>query len=313
LTIVSYELEGGEPMLKVGCCGYPTSMKKYFESFHLVELNRTFYEYPRISTVAGWREKTPQDFEFTVKAHQDITHKFRFQMKPSLLAFESMKQICQTLKARILLLQTPGSFRLEKLSDAVKFLGKIRRDDLIVVWETRGATWDTPEVRKKLTEKLEALNVVHVTDPFKTLPVFTDNVAYFRLHGLGKQLYYYQYTDDELKQLYKLVQSFELGGREVYVLFNNLAMYDDARRFMHFVNTGSFLSLSDTVGIDSLRRVIEKTRYPVSKSVLSNRLGWRLVELEKGKQTRLEELLKPLLRKSFGSVEEVLDEIGQNC
>jgi len=298
-------------MLKVGCCGYPTSMKKYYESFSLVELNCTFYDYPRMSTVARWREKTPEDFEFTVKAHQDITHKFRFEMKLSLPAFETMKQICQTLKASILLIQTPGSFRPDKLGDAEKFLSKIKRDDLIVVWETRGPAWETPDIRKKLAEKLEALNVIHVTDPFKALPVYTDNVAYFRLHGLGKQLYYYQYADDELKQVRRLVQPFERDGKEVYVLFNNLAMFDDAVRFMHYVKTDSFPSLTNAVGIDYVRKIIEKIRYPVTKSVLSERLGWKLVELERGKQTRLEELLKPLASKSYENVEEVLQEIEQ--
>jgi len=298
-------------MLKVGCCGYPTSMKRYYESFRLVELNRTFYEYPRMSTVVGWREKAPQDFEFTVKAHQEITHKFRFEMKLSLPAFETMKQICQTLKARILLIQTPGSFRPDKLSDAIEFLGKIKRDDLVVVWETRGPAWGLPDVQKKLAERLEALNVVHVTDPFKALPVHTENIAYFRLHGLGKQLYYYQYTDDELTQLRRLVQPFEREGKEVYVLFNNLAMFDDATRFMHYTKTGSFPSLFEAVGIDSVRKVIEKIRYPVTKRVLSERLGWKLVELERGKQALMEELLKPLAPKSYGSVEEVLQEIEQ--
>jgi len=298
-------------MIKVGCCGYPTSMKKYYESFSLVELNRTFYQYPKMSTVAGWREGAPQDFEFTVKAHQDITHKFRFKIKHSLPAFETMKQICQKLKARILLIQTPGSFRPDKLSDVQKFLGKIKRNDLIVVWETRGPAWDTPDIRKKLAEKLKALNVVHVTDPFKASPVYTNKVAYFRLHGLGKQLYYYQYTDDELKQLRRMVQPFERDGKETYVLFNNLAMFDDATRFVHYVKTGSFLSLTEAVRIDSVRRVIEKTRYPITKSVLSERLGWKLVEFEKGKQTRLEELLKPLASKSYENVEEVLQEIEQ--
>jgi len=266
-----------------------------------------------MSTVAGWREKAPQDFEFTVKAHQDITHKFRFEMEHSLTAFEIMKQICQTLKARILLIQTPSSLRPDKLLDAGEFLNKIKRDNLVVVWETRGPSWDTSEVREKLAERLEALNVVHVTDPFKTLPVYTEKLAYFRLHGLGKQLYYYQYTDDELKQLHRLVQPFEHDGKEVYVLFNNLAMFDDAVRFMHYVKTGSFSSLTGAVGIDSVRRVIEKVRYPVTKSVLSERLGWKLVELEKGKQTRLEELLKPLASKSYKNVEEVLREIEQTC
>ena len=60
-------------MIGVGCCGFPTSMKKYFETFNLVELNNTFYTYPREKTVEDWREKAPGNFEFTVKAHQDIS------------------------------------------------------------------------------------------------------------------------------------------------------------------------------------------------------------------------------------------------
>jgi len=281
-------------------------MKKYYESFRLVELNHTFYAYPQTSTVAGWREKAPQGFEFTVKAHQDITHKFRFELGLSLPAFETMKQICQTLKAHILLIQTPGSLRPDKLRDAEEFLSKIKRNNLVLVWETRGPAWDAPEVREKLAERLEALNVVHVTDPFKALPVYTEKLAYFRLHGLGKQLYYYQYTDDELKQLRRLLQPFERDGKEVYVLFNNLAMFDDCLRFKSYIETGKFPSLTGTVGIESVKSVIGKTRYPVERSTLLERLGWRLVEIEEGRQIRLSELLKEMPSKTYKDSQEVL-------
>ena len=105
-------------------------MKKYYESFHLVELNSTFYHYPRISTVAGWRDNAPADFEFTVKAHQDISHRFRFAVEPSLKPFEQMKEICKILEAQVLLIQTHGSFGPNKLGDAYNFFRKIPRDDL---------------------------------------------------------------------------------------------------------------------------------------------------------------------------------------
>jgi len=52
-----------------------------------------------------------------------------------------------------------------------------------------------------------------------------------------------------------------------------------------------------------------QTRYPTTKSLLLKRLGWRLVELEEGKQTREEELLKNLPSKSYESKEEVLQEL----
>ncbi|MFZ0966168.1 MAG: DUF72 domain-containing protein [Candidatus Bathyarchaeia archaeon] len=44
-------------MIKVGCAGFPTSMERYFGNFRPVELNSTFYQYPREKTVEGWLRK----------------------------------------------------------------------------------------------------------------------------------------------------------------------------------------------------------------------------------------------------------------
>jgi len=296
-------------MIKVGCCGYPTSMKKYQENFGLVELNTTFYSYPKMSTVFGWREKAPENFEFTVKAHQDISHKFKFKSEPSVKAFEQMKEICKALRTRILLIQTPGSFRPDKLEDAHDFLGKIDRKGLVVVWETRGPSWDDPHVRERLAKLLRESNMSHVTDPYRAMPTYTSDVAYFRLHGLGERMYYYQYTDAELKRLHQLLEPLEAEGKQTYVLFNNLSMFDDALRFMHYLETNSFPSLTGAVGLESVKKVMEKTRYPVTRSMLLKKLGWRLVEVEEGKQVKLNELLKGVPSKTYRNVEEVLQEI----
>ena len=191
-----------------------------------------------------------------------------------------MKRICEALKARILLIQTPGSFRPVKLNDAIEFFHNVEREDLTIVWETRGPDWGKPGTRAILENILKTVDVPHVVDPFKSTPAYSSNITYFRLHGTGKKLYYYQYSNDELKRLYKLVEPFERKGREVYVFFNNLAMLDDAKRFMHYLKSGSFPSLTGAVGLDSVRAIIQKTRYPTTKSVLLQRLGWRLVELE---------------------------------
>jgi len=296
-------------VIKVGCCGYPTSMKKYYEKFRLVEINRTFYEYPKMNTVAGWREKAPANFEFTVKAHQDISHKFRFELEPSIEAFKRMTEICKTLKAHILLIQTPGSLRPDKLDEAVRFFEKVKVEDLCLVWETRGPAWENQDVKEKLGETLRKLNVPHVTDPFVAMPAYTSDIAYFRLHGLGKRLYYYQYTDEELKKLYETIKPLETKGKVVYVLFNNLAMFNDGIRFLHYIENGEFPSLTGAIGLESIKNVIQKTRYPTTKGLLLKRLGWRLIELEKDKQIRLEELLKNIPAKSYATVDEVLQEL----
>jgi len=262
-----------------------------------------------MSTVFGWRNKAPENFEFTVKAHQDISHKFKFDIEPSVKAFEQMKEICKALKARILLIQTPGSFRPDKMKDAHEFLDKIPREGLVVVWETRGSSWDEPVTREKLVKTLQELDVPHVTDPFRAMPTYTGDVAYFRLHGLGERMYYYQYVDEELRRLHEFVKPIEAEGKEVYVLFNNLSMFDDALRFMRYLETKSFPRVTGTIGLESVKKVMERTRYPATKNVLLKKLGWRIVEVEEEKQVRLNELLKDIPSKAYGNVEEILREV----
>lgn len=298
-------------MIKVGCCGFPTSMTKYFESFSLIELNNTFYQYPRMETVEGWREKAPKNFEFTVKAHQDISHKARLKIgETSLQAFDRMKQICKALNSKILLFQTPGSFKPDKLVEAEKFFKEVDRDGLVLVWETRGSAWENADVYRELGQVLEKSNVTHVTDPFRVMPAYTGEIAYFRLHGLGKQMYYYQYSNVELRRLKEFITLFEEEGKEIYVLFNNLAMFEDGLRFMQYLTKGNFPKITSSTGLAAVKEILEKTRYPTTKSMLIKRLGWRLVEAEEGKQVKLEKFLDCLPSKTFNSMKELLSEIN---
>lgn len=288
-------------------------MTKYFENFRLVELNSTFYGYPRIETVEGWREKAPWDFEFTVKTHKDISHKAKLKIgELSLQAFEQMKQICKTLNSKILLIQTPASFKPDKLADAEKFFEKVDRESLILVWETRGEAWESKENHERLGKVLKNLDVGHVTDPLKVMPAYTGEITYFRLHGLGKRMYYYQYSNEELRKLKELAMSYEKKGKDVYVLFNNLSMFEDGTRFKEYLSSGVFPKITRSTGLESIKEVAGKTRYPTTKSMLIKRLGWRLVEVEEGKQVRLETLLVDLPSKSFDSVDELVKEIQLN-
>jgi hypothetical protein len=122
-------------------------------------------------------------------------------------------------------------------------------------------------------------------------------------------MYYYQYTDEELKRLNKFVKPLQAKGKEAYVLFNNLSMFDDALRFSRYLKTKSFPRVTGTVGLQSVKNVTKRTRYPATKSVLLKKLGWRLVEVEEGKQVRLSELLKDIPSKAYRSIEELLQEI----
>ena len=46
----------------------------YAEHFNTVEVNSSFYGVPPVQTTQGWAERTPEDFEFSLKLYQKFTH-----------------------------------------------------------------------------------------------------------------------------------------------------------------------------------------------------------------------------------------------
>jgi hypothetical protein len=122
-------------------------------------------------------------------------------------------------------------------------------------------------------------------------------------------LYYYQYDDGELKKLAEIARRFEKKTRQVYILFNNLAMFDDARRFAQYLSTGAFPRLGEATGLESIERTIKRLRYPVSKTVLIRKVGWKLIELNRSRQVRLQTFLADLPSQTYENAEELIRNI----
>jgi hypothetical protein len=122
-------------------------------------------------------------------------------------------------------------------------------------------------------------------------------------------MYYYQYSDSELRKLKELISMYEREGKEAYVLFNNLSMFDDGLRFIEYLSKGVLPKITSSTGLGSIRSVVERTRYPASKSMVIKKLGWRLVEVEEGKQVRLGGILNDLPSKTYTNAEELLNEV----
>jgi len=244
-------------IVKIGCCGFPVSRKRYFAAFKLVEIQQTFYKLPSETTLRKWREEAPIDFEFTIKAWQAITHppssptwrkagikpepgkEDRYGLlKPTPENFEAWEKTVEAAKvlgAKIIVVQTPPSFRYseENLQNAIEFFSKARKKDIIVAWEPRG---DWHKHTDAIREIVEKTNVIHVVDLLRREPVIADtSIVYVRLHGLGGREvnYRYKYTDGDLVELAKKVISLigEHSVKQVYVLFNNIYMFEDAKRF----------------------------------------------------------------------------------
>lgn len=246
MQIGAEPLRGSDPgqPIRVGCCGWPVARTRYTEVFDLVEIQHTFYRLPSLTTVHRWRAGVPSDFEFTLKAPQLITHeptsptyrrlgrvlteaeRPRYGgFKPTrevAAAWDAARAIAAALRARLVVFQCPASFgpTEEHIANLRRFFREIERADLRLVWEPRGS-WPREVIRSLCQE----LDLIHCVDPFLQPPLWGEP-AYFRLHGRGG--YHYRYSDSELDELRQLVEPY----RSAYVLFNNTAMFEDARRFL---------------------------------------------------------------------------------
>jgi uncharacterized protein YecE (DUF72 family) len=241
-----------KPTITVGCCGWGylrekdfsaliprkflSKLQAYVQLFQSVEVNSTFYRIPKLETAEKWRSEADElnrQFEFSVKASKIITHMDRFASNISIDAFSRMLDICAALRAKVLLLQTPGSFRptAENLNRLEKFFSATEQRRLTVAWEPRGNWWETKESIQRLCDQFR---IVCCVDPFRNFPPLTAGrrLGYFRLHGFGKpSMYMYQYSKKELEELLDKCSSLSKSLDRLYVLFNNASMYEDAREF----------------------------------------------------------------------------------
>jgi uncharacterized protein YecE (DUF72 family) len=233
--------------IKIGCCGFPVKRQEYASHLGLVEVQQTFYQPPQIAAVQRWRKDMPPQFEFSVKAWQLITHtprsptyrRLRRPLTPkeqqqagsfrrtSLVqrAWEVTREVALALAARTILFQCPASFTpiSDNLANLKNFFSETAEGSFLFAWEPRG---DWP--RTLVADLCQELGLIPVVDPFVT-PPFPGSPAYFRLHGKGG--YRYTYTEADFTELATVLSGYD----EAYVLFNNLSMWDDARRLAAFV------------------------------------------------------------------------------
>ncbi|MCL4435734.1 MAG: DUF72 domain-containing protein [Thaumarchaeota archaeon] len=237
--------------IKVGCCGQAgLSLEKYAKLFNVIDLQTPFYRLPKMDTAMRWRETVPENFEFTTKAFQGVTHltssptwRHAGSQRPNannknyghlqqteecLKSWRSTLDLCQTLRATICVVQMPPSFEYSKNNlEAIRRFFEGCRENFTIGLELRHGSWKGH--RAELATILEKVNVLHIVDPLKETPVWISRTAYFRLHGIGNHLYNYKYSDDELSRLKQIILSFD--SQQCYVMFNNIYSRDDALRF----------------------------------------------------------------------------------
>jgi uncharacterized protein YecE (DUF72 family) len=223
------------------------SMQAYARYFPVVEVQSTFYEPPRDAVMKKWLAAAGGSLEYTMKVWQLVTHATNSptyrRMKRPLDAsdepgfFRDSRSVeegwarsvecARLLSATAMLFQCPASFgpERENVERMRRFFERIERPHARLVWEPRGAKWVAQ--RDLALSLCRDLGLVHVVDPFVTPPE-PRHPVYWRLHGIRSARH--SYSDDELRQLHRMLQEVEPAGT-AYVLFNNLPRVGDAKRF----------------------------------------------------------------------------------
>ncbi len=235
----------------VGTCGFPTARKRCYSSLDAIELQETFYDMPERGRMEVLRKEAPEGFIFTVKVFQAITHPLnsptwrrakRFRpsgnpanygyLRPTRENLEAWGQFYESVKPlnpAFFVFQTPPSMKLDEglAKDVIDFFKTIGLGEK-AGWEPRGLSYERPDLIRRI---IEEAGVVHIVDPFKRGPLVQRELAYLRLHGIGpgEVNYSYKYTDDDLRRLKEFV--FSLNANTIYVMFNNVHMFEDAVRF----------------------------------------------------------------------------------
>ena len=283
------------------------SLEAYSRIYNFVEVNSTFYEIPSIKNVEKWRNIVPEDFQFAVRANRSITHQHKLQrIKENLERIEEMKRICEILQAEILLLQTPASLRITQnlLEDFRELLSSIDLGKVRIALEIRGT--ETSDYPRKLLEIMQDYNIINSVDLLKDeFPAYKSDILYSRLFGKGEKNIY-QPTDQELKEIDRRAKAGKF--KKVMLSFHSQRMYKDAGRFKIYKQTGKFPSITNTIGLSSLREILkEGSIFPATKEQLIKQHGWKLFDYTKEKRIRTIEFLQKLPSRKFQNVNQVIE------
>ena len=212
-------------------------LRFYSQFFNTAEMDSIFYEkfYSHMTkgTFIGMVKASPENFQFSVKVPETITHKKRLDNKKGAITefegfLEKISPLKDSNKLGAILLQLPPSFTVNDFKNIEGFLDKLPSGYNYAVefrhpsWKTEGP-WDmlkhyniaTVMTDSPAKENLEFLSEVTVTSP---------DHSFIRLHGRntkGHYWYDYLYNEEELKPWVEKVEEVKKQTKVLRAYFNN--------------------------------------------------------------------------------------------
>jgi uncharacterized protein YecE (DUF72 family) len=180
----------------------------YSSRLNTVEVNFTFRQLAKESTIQKWIQETPPHFRFGIKAHQVITHIKRLKGTEDFVPrfLQTIAPLASAGKLGPVLFQLPPNLKADGalLED---FLSTIPRG-VPAAFEFRHESWfgdSTWEVLKKHGVVL----CVAETEERTTPDVATGAFAYYRFRKPS-------YTADEREDMLRRIQEHRAAGRDVF-------------------------------------------------------------------------------------------------
>lgn len=228
-----------QPAEKGGWAGtfYPsltTKLLRYYSRFfNTAEMDSIFYEkfYYKMGTgtFIGMAKATPDDFEFSLKVVETVTHRKRLSVKDGAMdAFqEYLDRIFPLKKAGklgALIFQLPPSFTVNNFKSIESFLDKLPAGYEYAV-EFRHPSWQTEGPWELLKQYNIAAVMTDSGDPalkFLSGQIVTADHALIRLHGRKHGHWYnYLYSNDELKPWAEKAKEIKEITKVLRAFYNN--------------------------------------------------------------------------------------------
>jgi uncharacterized protein YecE (DUF72 family) len=202
-------------------------LAEYAKRLGAVEIDSTFYATPRASTVKPWDEVTPDDFRFTAKFPQKITHEKMLKEVGGEVAFflETMSRLGPKLGP--LLLQFPYNFKPDQRTVLDEFLASLPPPPRFrFAIEVRQRGW----LQDWFFDLLERYHVALVLADYAFMPKLarsTTDFAYIRWLGNRKQVPDDEYDhvrinrDQELEHWSEVISDLVDKGVTIWGFANN--------------------------------------------------------------------------------------------
>ena len=251
---------------------YPAKMKTaemltyYSQRFDCTEINSTFYNTPRETTVQSWIDSVPKDFMFCPKVSKFLTHIKRLkEPETSMNKFMVAIAPLQGMLGPILL-QLPPSLKFDPIQ-ITSFYDHLRQQysEFTFALEARHVSWYEPD-SLKLMEEYGIANVISESGGrFPLSQAITAHDIYIRFHG-PKPLYGSPHSDEELMAYAALIKKWTKAGHDVWIFFNN-TIHNDA--INNAESLKGFLKLKTTKPI-KLQKVMKQLK-PDMEMAMANK------------------------------------------